>query len=240
MEKQPKYEYIKNALIEAIHSGKYSPGSELPSENELTEQYDVSRITVRRAIDELYRAGYIEKKQGKRGYVRETAKEQELTTISSYTEEIQRQGMTPSRKVLSSGLRLCTPEEQEVLRLDKTDAVFYMDRIIYADQKPLCYTKTVLPYKYFRDIEGCDFSDNSLYNIIEQQYHLKITDSILKLKAIPAKDDIAAFLDVARDVPLLYSSAVTYGDYQGDILPIESFQTYYLTDRFEYTLAQKR
>lgn len=240
MEKQPKYEYIKNALIEAIHNGQYAPGSELPSENELTEQYAVSRITVRRAIDELYRAGYIEKKQGKRGYVRETAKEQELTTISSYTEEIQRQGMTPSRKVLSSGLRLCTSEEKEVLKLDKTDAVFYLERIIYADQKPLCYTSTVLPYKYFRDIEGYDFSECSLYNIIEQQYHLKITDSILKLKAIPAKDDIAAFLDVARDVPLLYSSAVTYGDYQGDILPIESFQTYYLTDRFEYTLAQKR
>ncbi len=240
MEKQPKYEHIKNALIEAIHSGKYAPGSELPSENELTELYGVSRITVRRAIDELYRAGYIEKKQGKRGYVKETAKEQELTTISSYTEEILRQGMTPSRKVLSLGLRLCSPEEQEVLKLDKTDAVFYLDRIIYADQKPLCYTSTVLPYKYFRDIEGYDFAQNSLYNIIEQEYHLKITDSILKLKAIPAKDDIAAFLDVARDVPLLYSSAVTYGDYHGDILPIESFQTYYLTDRFEYTLAQKR
>lgn len=240
MEKQPKYEYIKNALIEAIHSGKYSPGSELPSENELTEQYNVSRITVRRAIDELYRTGYIEKKQGKRGYVRETAKEQELTTISSYTEEIQRQGMTPSRKVLSSGLRLCSSEEKEILKLDKADAVFYLERIIYADQKPLCYTSTVLPYKYFRDIESYDFSENSLYNIIEQQYHLRITDSILKLKAIPAKDNVATFLDVARDVPLLYSSAVTYGDYQGDILPIESFQTYYLTDRFEYTLAQKR
>lgn len=240
MEKQPKYEYIKNALIEAIRAGKYAPGDELPSENDLTEEYHVSRITARRAIDELYRAGYIEKKQGKRGCVKETAKEQELTTISSYTEEILRQGMVPSRKVINSSLRLCTADEQDILQLDKTDAVFSMERIIYADGKPLCCTCTVLPYKYFRDIENFDFSEHSLYSIIEQQYQIKITDSVLKLKAIPAKENIAAYLDVACDVPLLYSSAITYGDIKGDIVPIETFQTYYLTDRFEYRLAQKR
>jgi GntR family transcriptional regulator len=168
---KPKYEEIKDQLIEAIRLQKYKPGSELPSENELIAEYNVSRITVRRAIDELYRSGYIEKHQGKRGYVKESPRLQELSTVSSYTEEILRQGMTPSRKVLSSGLRLANEEEQASLLLDKASPVFYLNRIIYADEKPLCYTATTLPYVYFRDIEKYDFSKNSLYASTDSGRH---------------------------------------------------------------------
>lgn len=240
MGKQLKYEIIANELVSAIHSGIYAPGSELPSENELIEKYGASRITVRRAIDELYRSGYIEKHQGKRGCVKKTAKTQELTKISSYTEEILRQGMTPSRKVIQSGLRLCNESEQRSLGLDKAAPVFYLERIVYADNKPLCYTSTCLPYAYFRDIEHYDFAENSLYDVIENKYNIKISASTLKLKAVPAKEEIARHLDIEQDLPLLYSSAVTYGIYKNNEVPIEAFTTYYLTDMFEYTLVQKR
>lgn len=240
MGKQPKYEMIEYDLIESIRSGVYAPGSELPSENELIEKYGASRITVRRAIDELYRSGYIEKHQGKRGCVKKTAKTQELTRIASYTEEILRQGMTPSRKVIRAGLRLCNKPEQLSLSLDKTAPVYHLERIIYADHKPLCYTSTSLPYMFFRDIEHYDFAENSLYDVIENQYNIKISTSSLKLRAVPAKEEIARYLDVEQDTPLLYSSAVTYGIYQGSEVPIEAFTTYYLTDMFEYTLIQKR
>lgn len=240
MKKQPKYEMIKNNLIELIETGVYPPASELPSENELIARYEASRITVRRAIDELYHAGYIEKHQGKRGYVRQTAKVQELNTISSYTEEILRQGMVPSRKLLCSELRLGTLAEQAELQLDKTAPVFHMERIVFADNKPLCYTSTTLPYVYFRDIENYDFEQNSLYEVIEHRYNVRISTSALKLKAVPAGKEIAEYLDIDLNTPLLYSSAITYGIINGAEVPIESFSTYYLTDFFEYTLIQKR
>lgn len=240
MKKQPKYELIKDDFIYKIENGIYSPGNELPSENELIQQYCVSRITVRRAIDELYHLGYVEKRQGKRGYVRETAKTQELASISSYTEEILKQGMVPSRKVIASELRLCTPDEQATLKLDKTDAVFHLNRVVYADNKPLCYTSTSLPYKFFRDIEQCDFSENSLYDVIENTYHIKIKTSTLKLKAILADYSIAQYLDIEQGMPLLYSFAATFGRIDGREQPIEQFTTYYLTDLFEYTLTQNR
>ena len=237
---QPKYELIKNDLIQAITDGVYQPGCELPSEIELIETYQVSRITVRRAMDELYRAGFIEKHQGKRGYVKEAAKPQELTRVSSYTEEILRQGMTPSRKVIACGLRLCTKAEQATLSLDKAAPVFFLNRIIYADNKPLCYTATSLPYQLFRDIETYDFAENSLYDVIENQYAVKISSSNVKLKAVPAEHEVAEYLDVEKDVPLLHSSAVTFGIKDHTEFPIESFCTYYRTDLFEYTLTQKR
>lgn len=235
-----KYEYIFNDLISQINSGKYTPGSELPSEADLTKIYSVSRITVRRAIDELYRTGYIDKQQGKRGYVRETAITQQLNTISSYTEEILRKGMTPSRKVVSSALRLCTKEEQQRLALDKAEPVFFLQRIVCANKKPLCYTEATLPYQIFRDIENYDFSKRSLYDIIENEYGISIQSSVLKLKAISANQCLSKHLEVEQGIPLLFSSAVTYGEYNKREVAIEMFKTYYLTDRFEYTLVQQR
>lgn len=240
MIKKPKYELIENMLIDDINNKKLLPGQSLPSETELIEKFNVSRITVRRAMDNLYRKGYIEKKQGKRGYVRENTKIQELSKIYSYTEEILRQNMTPTRKVIKSCLRLCNEKEMANLELDKTSAVFYLERLINADDKPLCFTKTVLPYYLFEDIEKIDFSLDSLYDTIENKYNIKITTSMLKIKAVLPPKEISAFLDIEKDIPLILSSSVTYGIYNGKEVPIEMFETYYLTDRFEYSLVQFR
>lgn len=240
MKKIPKYAEIKHNIINQIHTGILHKNTLLPSEKELMEQYKVSRITIRRAIEELQRDGYVEKRQGRRCYIKSHSKVQELTTISSYTEEIIRQGMTPSRKTLSSTLRLCTEDEQLKLELDKADPVYALERIIYADERPLCYTTTVLPYHYFRDIEQYDFEKQSLYDVIENVYHIPIESSALHLKAISAPTHIAEALKVSQGFPLLFSNAITYGTYEHQLRPIEYFQTYYLTEHFEYSLIQKR
>ena len=83
MKKTPKYVLIKDDFMKKIKSGELSAGAELPSESDLITQYQVSRVTVRRAIDELYHQGYIEKMQGKRACVKRSARLQELTSISS-------------------------------------------------------------------------------------------------------------------------------------------------------------
>lgn len=238
--KLPKYVLIENELIKKIQSGELCPGDELPSESDLIEIYKVSRVTVRRAIDELYYQGYIEKMQGKRTCVKQIRKLQELASVSSYTEEIIRQGMTPSREVLVSELRICTEEEAEKLQLQKADPVFHLERIYYADKRPLCYTSTTLPYRNFRDIEMYNFEENSLYKILEETYHIEITTTSLKLKAISAYDKLAKHLDVSRDTPLLYSKGLTYGIYKDKETPIELFTNYYLTTQFAYSLLQTR
>lgn len=238
--KLPKYAIIERDLIQKIQSKELPAGAELPSESDLIRIYDVSRVTVRRAIDELYHQGYIEKMQGKRTCVKGTAKLQELASISSYTEEIIRQGMTPSRKVIRSELRICTSEEAVKLRLQKADPVFHLERIYYADLHPLCFTSTTLPYQIFRDIETYDFKENSLYRVLEENYHVEITTTSLKLKALSAYDELAMYLDVSEDTPLLHSLGLTYGICGDKEIPIELFTNYYLTTQFEYSLIQTR
>lgn len=240
MQKEPRYMIIKNDLKSKIETGEYQPGAKLPSETELVNIYHVSRITVRSAIDALYQDGLIQKKQGKRSYVKNISQSHDMTMLQSYTEEIIQHGMTPSRKVLTSELRLPTLTEQQTLCIDKISPVFYLERVIYADNQPLCYTKTTLPYFLFQDIENIDFSLCSLYDKIENQYHIKIHSSTLRLKAVGANRQVAQLLDIEKDMPVLLTSAVTYGEINENLLPIEMFSTYYLTDRFEYTMTHQR
>ena len=238
--KLPKYAVIMNDLIQKIQSKELSTGAELPSESDLINLYGVSRVTVRRAIDELYHQGYTEKMQGKRTCVKGAAKLQELGYVSGYTEEIIRHGLIPGRKILKSELRICTAREAEELQLRKADPVFHLERIYYADNRPLCLTQAVLPYDIFRDIETNDFKENSLYKVLENNYHIQITTTALKLKAIPAYDKLAEYLDVSQDTPLLYSTGLTYGKYGDKEIPIELFVNHYLTTKFEYSLLQTR
>lgn len=240
MKKEPRYISIKNELKKQIESGELESNQQLPSETELVELYKVSRITVRNAIDALYQEGFIEKRQGKRSYVKNKSQLQDMTTIQSYTEEILQHGMTPSRKIITSILRLPTEEEQQILTIDKASPVFYLERVIYADRQPLCYTKAVLPYFLFRDIETIDFSSCSLYDKIENQYHIRIYSSQLRIKAVSADQHVAQYLDIEKDMPVLLTSAITYGKVNKNIIPIETFSTYYLTDRFEYTMTHQR
>lgn len=240
MPNEPKYEKIKKELQKQIELNILPVGSELPSENELIDTYNVSRITVRRAIDELEREGLIYKQQGRRGCVRNKKKSQELNNVLSYTEEILRQGMKPSRKITSLDLRLCNSREAITLELDKADAVFNLERIIKADGTPLCYTTTSLPYKLFRDIENYDFETTSLYDTLEKDYNVEITRSVANLRAVLAKKEIAKYLKIEENSPLLFTDATTYGTINGQEVPIEQFTSYYRTDIIEYKLAQQR
>lgn len=240
MGRVPKYEWIRKDLIKQIQNGIYAPGTELPSETELIEKYNVSRITIRHALNELYIKDYIEKKQGKRACVKRHPRIQTLDDVSSYTEQIQQQGMQPSREVISSGLRLCMDEVIDLLHLDKTDPVYFLERVIYADAVPLCYTYAILPYRYFRDIESFDFAANSLYDVLEHDYGVKITSSSVKIKAVAAEEEIADHLQVKKDFPLLYYCGITYGIVNGKEEPIEYFINYSSTELFEYSITQTR
>lgn len=237
---QTKYYSIKQTIQNMINSGELPVGSEIPSETELITLFEVSRVTARRAIDELARDGYIEKVQGKRAYVKESTKKLGFTMIQSYTQEIIRQNMTPSRKVLECVVRKALPQEAESLKISEDDYVFSLIRIYYADGDPLCYTHSILPYDYFNDIENHNYLNCSLYDIIENEYLVKIKSSTLSLKAVGAFLNIANLLHIPVNTPVLYSKAVTYGII-GDIeRPIESFTTYYLTDKLEYSFTQTR
>lgn len=236
----PKYYIIKNDIIKKINDNELVSNQLLPSERELINSYNVSRITVRRAIDELVKEGYVYKISGKGSFVNKNTSNQNLNKVHSYTEEITNQGKKPSRKVLKASIEKCSYQICKKLGLSENENVFVLERVYYADDKSLCLTKTYLPYNKFENIDYFNFEANSLYNILENFYDIKITRATQIIEASSAKNEISKLLEMKNNSPLLLFNTITYGQKNGIEFPIEYFISYYKTDNMKYIIEQSR
>lgn len=238
--RSPKYYIIKQALIQMINNEQLLPEQLVPSETKLMQQYDVSRITVRKALEELSVEGYLYKVQGKGTFVKGSPLSQTIEKVRSYTEEIVRLGMAPSRKIIAASLAPADSKRSRALGVNLNDLLYVLKRVYYADDAPLCLTTAYLPQQYFPGIDAIDFAAYSLYDILENRYQCKITRSSLDIEAVAANEDICAYLGLQKRTPILLFRSVTYGMINGKEIPIEYFKTYYLTNKIRYTLEQLR
>lgn len=236
----PKYYQVKRSLIEKIDNDEFKIGTLIPSERELMNQFDVSRITVRKAVEELEQEGYLYKVQGKGTFVKGDQNSQDLISITSCTQDVVRLGMHPSRRVLLSEVVTSDKKRQRRLQLADSEDVFCLSRIYYADDEPINFTTTFLPCKYFQGIDKHDFEKESLYNVLEKEYGVKITRAERTIEAILAHDEITEYLEVKDGVPLLLFQCITYGEINGKECPIESFKCSYRSDKFKFYINQIR
>lgn len=234
----PKYYIIKNKIIEMINSEEFSDDGIIPSERELMSRFNVSRITVKRAIDELVNEGYLYRIQGKGTFIKSDEGNHDLVSLMSCTEDILRMGMTPSKKLIYHSVQEADLVRIKRLQLIKGDMVLVLKRVYYADNEPLNYTTTYLPCKLFPGIEDYDFGKESIYEVIENKYGVKITKTQRTLEAVLAMDDVADYLELEQKEPVILFRAITMGVVNGKEIPIETFKSFYRTDRFKFYIDQ--
>lgn len=236
--KVPKYFTLKREIVKKIDNDEYMGDEKIPSERQLGERYGVSRITVRRAIDELVNEGYLYKIQGKGTYVKGDSHTQDLFSIASCTKDIINMGMEPSRKVLNVGIIESFPKRRRELEISETDKLLQIDRVYYADQEALNRTVTYLPIKYFPGLEDHDYEQESLYEVLENHYDVTITRATRTIEAVLAKGEIAELLEVDEGMPIILFRGITYGTIGHREVPIESFKTSYRTDKYKFYINQ--
>lgn len=237
-EKIPKYYVLKRELIHKIEEEELGPDSPIPSERELMEQYQVSRITVRRAIDELVTGGFLYKIQGKGTYVKGDDYSQNLFAITSCTDDVRRLGRNPSKKVTVSEIVPADAKRARLLHTTVGENLFRLERITMADGEPLNYTVTYLPQKLFPGIEKYDFNSQSLYELLQKEYGVKFAKSRRTIEAVRTEEEIAEYLDIDEQMPVILFGSTTYGEVQGKEQPIESFTCYYRTDQYKFYIEQ--
>lgn len=237
-ERVPKYFALKKALIQKIEEEEYAPDGPIPSERELMERYQVSRITVRRAVDELVTGGYLFKVQGKGTYVKSEDYSQNLFAITSCTDDVIRLGRNPSKKVTVSEIVPADAKRARLLNTAVGDELFQLERITMADGEPLNYTITYLPHKLFPGIEKYDFNEQSLYELLREHYGVKFAKSRRTIEAVLTEEEIAEYLDIDEQMPVILFGSTTYGVVQGREQPIESFKCYYRTDQYKFYIEQ--
>ena len=234
---KPLYLQISEILRNQIKAGTFCPGDLLPSENDLLEQYTVSRNTAQRAIEDLVTDGLAIRVQGKGTYVPKSLVNFGLHRLTSFSEEMRFKGLEPSSKIIKFMLEKPEAHIAQKLNLAPGDKVYNLVRIRYGDEHAMALQNSSLPAKMCPGLEAFDFSNKSLFNVLEKDYHLHISWQAQNLKPCNARKYEANALEIEVGTPLLYLNGVAY--LERDI-PIEYKTIYYRSDLYDFSMRSIR
>lgn len=201
MEK-PLYIKLTEQLIQEIDSN-LNVGDLLQSERKLTETYDVSRTTVRLALKELEKKGYITTVHGKGSFV--ANKQETLVDLNqqySFTEDMRKIGRTPNTKVLDLSIIQDSERLYEIFQ-KRTTSFVKLVRLRSADGFPLMYEETYLPYHKFNEITVERLNQLPLYDIFTEDYNETVKLAKEEFSAGIASKKEAQHLEIKKNSPVL-------------------------------------
>lgn len=237
MSKVAKYFIVKQDIINKINTSEFKPNQIIPSENELCKQYNVSRITIRKAIDELVFEGLLYRLKGKGCFIREH-ENLKISRIYSFTEAIKNAGKIPSKKQIFLKKELPNEEISKKLELKKNDYVYIIKCIYFADDIPYCLNTSYLPEKYFSNLHCFNFNDNSLYQVLRTFYNTSFTRAKQVINSVICEDEICDYLQIKEKKAILKIDAVSYGLYEDIEKALEIYESYILTDILSYIVEK--
>ena len=213
-----------------IKSQRLLPGDRLPSERELAQTYQVSRMTARQALRELETEGVLVRIQGAGSYVSEAKLVENVLELSSFTEDIERRGMASSTRLL--GVRLCKPDEllRRALLLTAQHLVCQIDRLRLADGTPMSLETMYLAAHRFPGIENKDLS-GSIYRLLQDDYGLQIGMATQTIEAVYPSTTEAQLLAAPARTAFLRLKKLTAST---DAVPFESVTALYRGDRYAF------
>jgi len=232
----PLYYQLKEILLEEIqHAEK---GSSFPTELELCNHFDISRPTVRQAINELVVEGYLQRMKGRGTFIAEPKIKQDfLIALKSFTEEMQEKGLVATTKVLGLEKIVCNEKVSEALNVPVGSEVVQLKRLRSADNTPVVLVITFLPLTKLTDILLKDFENKSLYRMIEEDYGYTIDRATRILEARVAGKDEADLLGIEEGEPIQFIETIAY---LTDGTPIEYSLAEYRGDKSEFTFELKK
>ena len=211
----PLYFQLKELILSEIKNGNYTYGNLIPTENELSEAFEISRTTVRQAITELVQEGWLYRVKSKGTFVSQPKISQDfIKRLESYNEQMIRLGITPSTEVLELSVQKATKPVANALQITEKDNVVFLKRKRFTDGEPLVTIKTYLPYDKCSFLMEYDFSKESLYQILSTKGDdFRIFQIQRVVEAVEATAEDAANLKIKAGRPIQYFASTGYTAY---------------------------
>lgn len=187
------YETLKEDIQKKVRSGEYRPGRQIPTEAELCAMYGVSRVTVRRAINELIEMSVLEAKRGRGTYVSgESAPKRVLYAASGFMNSCRELGQVPSSRILQISLQYPKRDILKKLSMCSSDKYLQIKRCLYADNMPVIY-EDISFMPRFSSLFSEDLENRSLDDLLKEKYGIRgfycdITAEITKLRPEEASE----------------------------------------------------
>lgn len=206
----PLYYQIKGILRESISSGRWSPGEMIPSEHQLQLEYDVSRNTVQKAIDELVQEGFLVRKQGKGTFVATPKLEQALTGFYSFSNAMRSKGVTPRVSVISLSETPATNTIARFLEIAPGELLTTLTRVRYADREPIMLETSYIPVSLAPGLATKSLEESSLYSVLANDYKIFVTRAKEIFEPVLIRRWESKWLNVETGSPALLLDRIAY------------------------------
>lgn len=207
----PAYYQLEEIIREEIESGKLKIGEKITSENKLSEIYQISRMTVRQAINELAGEGLLYRDKGRGTFVCEPKINygfiQKLTT---FYDDMVGKGYTMRTKILKQEIKPASKAIAKKLNIEENEKIIYIMRVRYIKKKPIVTVVNHIPYKLCPDLKNENLTDKSLYQTLAKKYELVAYKARVTLEAIIASKYDSDLLNIKGGAPVHLMKNITY------------------------------
>ena len=215
----PLYLDVYNDILNKIDTSVYKPGMVLPSEQDLQKQYNVSRITVRRALSDLVHDGLLERTRGRGTVILPKKNKEDLYELSGFTEDAKRNGDIPTSVI------------------DEHEKVYYLKRLRLINGRISGIFETYISQRFPFKISANDFNEKtSLYDFYKENGVI-IADAVETLESIMATPELKREMFIESDMPIFYRARITYDN---NSKPIEYSKNYYKANGYKYVVHLHR
>jgi len=231
----PIYYQIKQTIKGWIVNKEFGPGNKIPSENELADRFNVSRLTVRQAISQLIQEGFLNSRRGEGTFV--TSNEDLINSFSlettGFMDELFSTQLSKVTTKWATLSKMVAPKPvKEKLQLEIGDEeVVQIKRVRLLRGRPFTYTINYLPVEIGARVNEKDLYRRRLLEILERDLKVEFTEAVQTIEASFADQEVAEKLEVASGSPILFVEKIMYSKQHK---PIELFQSSYRGDLFKF------
>jgi GntR family transcriptional regulator len=192
----PLYFQLKSYIEEQIDTGVWEAGTQIPSELELSEQFQISRTTIRQAIGDLVNENKLERIQGRGTFVSEISIQKQIEKVSGFSQDMRMRGLVPTSDILNFEVVTADEEVAKALRVNEGDRVILLKRIRKGNGRRIALEVVFMNYDKYKDILSIDIGDNSLYELLAKEFAVWPKYSQQIIAAIKCPPDEAKLLGI--------------------------------------------
>jgi GntR family transcriptional regulator len=234
----PKYNQLASILRQKIEDGEWPPRTPIPSERQLEVIYNISRTTIREAIDHLVRQGYLYREHGRGTFVSPQKLQKGLMELTSFSEDLLKRGIQPGQIIRAMDWIEAPAKIAQKLEVPTGTRLLRIERIRLGDEVPIGLQTSYLALAEGQEISEAELrSGGSLYRMLQEKLNIIPSEADETLEVTLATLDEADLLQVVEGAPLLLSERVLFAQ---DRRPVEYVKILYRGDRYQYYVRLTR
>ena len=210
-------------LIERLNVGQA-----IPSERQLSSDFGMSRLTVRAALDELVREGFLVRRRGSGTFVSEPKIAQELT-MTSFSEDMRRLGLRPGSRVVDLTITPAGARLGRLLHVSPSEPTVVVQRLRLADGEPMAIETLHVPATLVPGLNAADLEEHSFYDLLRDRYGIEVASGFQQIEATVTNEEESRALAVPLHSPAFLFERTTKAD-TGTV--IEFVRSIYRGDRY--------